>query len=119
MNYRLNITFKNGDTKYSVPAFYSSDGNAAESIAVKGKVWKLRFRPDKIGKWDYEVPFRKVKNIAINESNDYGEPVSFDGTKGSFVISDTNEKIDVHYAKGRIANADGTYLKYTETQEPF
>ena len=31
LNYRLNVTFKNGNKTYVVPGFYAADGNAAET----------------------------------------------------------------------------------------
>ena len=42
-DYRLVVTFKNGDTEISVPGFYAADGNAAESGADSGNsTWKQR-----------------------------------------------------------------------------
>ena len=32
-DYRLNVTFKNGDTTYRVPGYYAADGDAAETGA--------------------------------------------------------------------------------------
>ena len=51
LNYRLNVTFKNGDKIYVVPGFFAADGNAAETSSEKGAIWKVRFTPDQIGNW--------------------------------------------------------------------
>ena len=65
LNYRLVISFSNGDSTIKVPGFYAADGNAAESSSDSGGIWKVIFRPDKIGVWNYEVSFQKGKDIAI------------------------------------------------------
>lgn len=59
LNYRLNVTFENNNKVYTIPGFYAADGNAAESSADKGAVWKVRFTPDEIGEWTYSGSFRK------------------------------------------------------------
>ncbi|WP_273276368.1 DUF5060 domain-containing protein [Maribacter polysiphoniae] len=119
LNYRLNVTFKNGNTEYVIPGFYAADGNASESSSTKGKIWKVRFRPDKIGQWKYEVSFRKGKNIAVNDSVDAGSPVSFNGAKGSFVIADIEDGSMGPESKGRIQYTGERYLRYVETKEVF
>ena len=87
LNYRLNVTFKNNKKTYIVPGFYAADGNAAETSAKSGKVWQVRFSPDAIGKWTYEVSFRKGNNIAVDENPDAGKAIAFNGLTGSFFIS--------------------------------
>jgi len=72
LNYRLNVTFKNGNKTYTVPGFYAADGNAAETSSKKGAIWKVRFSPDKVGEWTYEVSFRKGNAIAVNDDVNAG-----------------------------------------------
>ena len=84
LNYRLNVVFKSQNKTYTVPGFYATDGNASETSAKSGQVWQVRFMPDEVGVWTYEVSFRKGKNIAIDDKKDAGEPVAFDGLKGFF-----------------------------------
>ncbi len=114
LNYRLNVTFKNKDKFLTIPGFYAADGNAAETSATKGKIWQVRFMPDEIGEWTYEVSFRKGKNIAISEEAEAGTAVSFDGLKGSFIISKSETR-----NKGRLFYTGEKYLRYSETLEPF
>ena len=59
LNYRLDVTFTNGDKTYEVPVFYAADGNAAETSASKGNKWMVRFTPYKIGTWNYNVSFKQ------------------------------------------------------------
>ena len=58
-DYRLSVTFKNGDTTYLVPGYYAADGNAAETSADSGNVWLVHFCPDQTGTWTYASSFRK------------------------------------------------------------
>src|SRR6056297_3524404 len=57
LNYKLDVTFTNGQKSYTVPGFFAADGNAAETSADVGNTWKVRFRPDATGTWNYTVSF--------------------------------------------------------------
>lgn len=114
LNYRLNVVFKSKNKTYTIPGFYATDGNASETSAKKGKVWQVRFMPDEVGVWTYEVSFRKGKNIAIDDNKDAGEPVAFDGLKGDFKITNPDEG-----AQGRLRYTGDRYLHYAETNAPF
>lgn len=119
LNYRLNVVFKNKDRLIKLPGFYATDGNAAETSAKSGKVWQVRFIPDTVGEWEYEVFFRTGDNIAISDAINAGEPTGFNGVKGKFTIAEADETGSAFRKKGRL-KYDGTrYLKYTDTNEPF
>ena len=64
LNYRLNVTFRNADKTYVVPGYFAADGNAGETSADSGNVWKVHFAPDETGSWDYEVSFRMGSNCS-------------------------------------------------------
>lgn len=119
LNYRLNVTFKNKDSEYIIPGFYAADGNASESSAKGGKVWQVRFSPDKVGLWTYKVSFRKGKNIAISNEPDAGADSDFDGATGSFIVKETDTKGSAFQTKGRLKYVDDRYLNYSDTNKPF
>lgn len=119
LNYRLNVTFTNGDKTYVIPGFYAADGNAAESSANSGKVWQVRFTPDKIGEWTYKASFRKGNKIAISDAKNAGEPAMFDGASGKFSIEKSDKKGVDFRAKGRLNYVNGRYLQFEETKEYF
>ncbi|KAA5826432.1 DUF5060 domain-containing protein [Algibacter amylolyticus] len=114
LNYRLNVVFKHKNKTYIVPGFYAADGNAAETSAKTGKVWQVRFMPDEVGTWTYQVSFRKGENIAVNDDINAGEPVAFDALKGDFEITNPDEG-----DKGRLQYTGDRYLHYAETNTPF
>ncbi len=119
LNYRLNVTFKNKNKTMIVPGFYAADGNAAETSAKSGNVWKVRFMPDEVGEWSYEVSFRKGENIAVSDDIFEGDGVGFDGTKGTFTISEGDTSGSRFRTKGRLQYKGNRYLRYADTNEPF
>ncbi len=118
-DYRLIVEFTNEDHSYSIPGFYVADGNAAESGAKEGNKWQVRFIPDKTGTWHYTASFRQGKNIAVSDNPEEGEPVFFDGARGTFQIapSDKNEK-DFR-SKGKLKYVGTRYLQFAETGEYY
>ena len=114
LNYRLNVVFKHKNKTYKVPGFYAADGNAGETSAKSGNIWQVRFTPDEVGEWTYEVSFRNGKNVAVNDADDAGKPVAFDGLQGRFEISEPKAK-----AKGRLVYTGDRYLHYAEDNTPF
>lgn len=115
LDYRLEVTFSNGETTYTVPGFFAADGNAAETSADAGNIWQVRFRPDKTGTWNYKVSFRKGKDIAIK--NEQGEPVVNDGVEGSFEVEDSGAEAGSFFAKGRIINGGKGYFRFQDSGE--
>ena len=49
LDYRLDVTFQNGDKRVVVPGFYAADGNAGETSATAGNKWRVYFMPDSDG----------------------------------------------------------------------
>lgn len=119
LDYRLNVTFKNKDKTYVVPGFYAADGNASETSAKSGNIWKVRFTPDTTGEWTYEVSFRKGNAIAVSDDKNEGEPVQFDGKKGNFTIVKSDKTGKDFRAKGRLNYTDQGYLQFAETKTYF
>jgi hypothetical protein len=111
LNYKLEVTFSNGGKKYKVPGFFAADGNAAESSAEEGNTWKVRFRPDRTGTWQYTISFRHGKNIAVMDGDDLGDPVLLDGVEGHFIVEQTDKKGVDFRGMGRIVNGgQGNYI---------
>ena len=119
-DYRLNVTFKSGDTTYLVPGYYAADGNAAETSADAGNVWLVHFCPDKTGTWTYAVSFRKGPDVAVNADPQAGASAGFcDGASGSFAVGPTDKTGRDHRAKGRLQYVGKHHLRFAETGEYF
>ena len=118
-DYRLNITFTNGEKSYTVPGYFSADGDAANTSASVGNKWRVVFTPDKSGQWTYKVSFRKGKDIAASRNENEGEPSDFDGQTGSFSIAEADANAPGFYAKGKLLYVGEHYLQCSESKEWF
>ncbi|MDX1286297.1 MAG: DUF5060 domain-containing protein, partial [Draconibacterium sp.] len=118
LNYRLDVTFTNGDEKFVVPGFYAADGYAAETSADAGNIWMAHFTPNKTGEWNYSVSFKTGDNIAVVENAEGGTSASkADGATGTFTIAETDKTGEDNRAQGRLNYVGEPYLQYEETGE--
>jgi hypothetical protein len=119
LDYRLDVTFTNGMRSFTVPGFYAADGNSGESSAREGDKWKVIFRPDSPGSWQYTVSFLKGKNIAVLDGDIAGEPVGPHKAEGAFEV-EVSDKIRPDFrAVGRILNGGSGYFRCQGTDEPW
>lgn len=117
LDYKLEATFTNGNKSYTVPGFFAADGNAGETSAGAGNSWKIRFRPDETGTWNYKISFKNGKDIVVKEGEIFGEPVSGDGLEGSFEVAESDKTGSDFRAKGRIVNGEKGYFKFQDSNE--
>ncbi|WP_147676454.1 DUF5060 domain-containing protein [Algibacter pacificus] len=120
LNYRLDVTFKNGKNTYIIPGFFAADGNTAETSSSTGNIWQVRFTPDNIGNWSYSVSFKKGDNIAVAEDISLASSAGFmDGQSGTFTILESDKTGKDNRAKGRLQYVGESYLKFAETGKYF
>ena len=84
LDYKLEVVFTRETTILRVPGYFAADGHAGETSAAGGNIWKVHFRPESAGTWDYRISFRKGKNIAVLDGENPGEAISPDGRTGTF-----------------------------------
>jgi hypothetical protein len=120
LNYRLDVTFTNGDQQFVVPGFYAADGNAAETSATSGNTWMVFFTPNQSGSWEYHISFKKGEKIAVaDDISEAASAGSVDGQTGTFVIEENDKTGIDNRAKGRLNYVGEPYLKYAKTGEYF
>lgn len=117
LDYRLNVTFSNGADSYTVPGYFAADGQAAETSAGEGNIWKVHFRPDRPGTWAYSISFLKGKNVAILDGDIPVEAVAHDGAAGSFEIEASDKSGPDFRSQGRIINGGRGYFNIQGTEE--
>ncbi len=118
-DYRLNVTFTNKEKQYKVPGFYAADGNAANTSADKGGVWRVIFTPPYPGKWTYLVSFKKGRNIAIEKDPYCGLPIKkHHGKSGDFTVNDIPSTAINFERSGPVVYNNSRYL-YTQNGEPL
>jgi len=89
-DYRMEVTFQHENKSVSVPGYFAADGNAAESSADAGSIWRVKFVPDLEGLWQYTVSFKQGKNIAIADDPKAGKACHFNGASGKFLVGPIN-----------------------------
>lgn len=120
LNYRLDVTFTNGSTSITVPGFFAADGNAGETGASSGNVWRAHFCPSKTGTWTYKADFRKGTNVSIADNpSTFGTDASIHGKTGTFNVAETDKVGRDMRAKGRLEYVNGHHLKFAGTGEYY
>lgn len=122
LTYRLNVTFTHGNEVYVVPGYFAADGNAANSGATAGHVWRVDFVPDATGTWTYKASFRNGPEVAVSLDPNAGVPVAFDGEAGHINVGPADrasrpmlEYVGKHYL--RIGDT-GKYYVMAGNQDP-
>ena len=120
LDYRLNVTFTNGDMPpVVVPGYYAADGHAGQTSAAQGNKWRVHLVPDRTGKWSYVASFRTGPDIAIDSNSNAGKPVSFDGAKGSFIVEPSDKRPPDLRGKGMLRYVGKRYLQFAGSGEFF
>jgi hypothetical protein len=119
LDYRLNVTFTNGDARYVVPGYYAADGSAAQTGATQGDKWRVHFVPDRTGEWTYVASFRTAQGIAIDGAPNAGKSVSFDGARGRFIVQQTDKRPPDLRGKGMLRYVGKRYLQFAQSGEFF
>jgi len=117
LDFKVDVTFTNGADSYTIPAYFAADGQAGESSAREGTNWKVHFRPETVGSWNYKISFLKGKNLAVLDGEADGEPVGANGFEGSLEIGPSDKKLPDFRALGRIINGGKGYLKVQGTDQ--
>jgi len=119
LNYRLNVTFRHGDKVYVVPGYYAADGNAAETSATAGNLWRVDFVPDEVGTWTYTASFRTGPEVAVSLDPNAGTATSFDGTRGAFTVAPSDKTGRDARANGMLRYVGKHFLQYAGSKRYF
>ncbi|OEK08819.1 hypothetical protein A8C32_00655 [Flavivirga aquatica] len=124
-NTRMDVLFTDpSGKKIRVPGFFAADGNAANTNAKSGKIFKAYLRPYQTGNWKYQVLYYTGNDVALKNVNQLPNPThNLTGTIGN--VTATNATLPDLRAKGRLqyqktgTNNQRRYLKWAETGEHF
>lgn len=118
-DYRFTVTFthESGAPAYQVPGYFAAEGNAANSSATAGTVWRAHLAPDQPGRWTYRVAFTRGPLAALDGGGAALAP--FDGKSGSFTVAPTDKSGRDFRAEGRLAYRGGHYLHFAGSGRPF
>jgi len=121
LDYRFDVLFEHesGSPSYRVPGYFAADGNAANSSANSGNVWRAHLSPDKPGQWTYTVLFRQGEKCAIEAASAGRAVAKLNGLTGSFKIAASDKEGRDLRGKGRLQYVGERYLVFAETNQPF
>ncbi|TYA84189.1 DUF5060 domain-containing protein [Seonamhaeicola marinus] len=121
LNYKLDVTFKhsNSGKSYVIPGYFAADGDAGNTGATSGNIWRVHFSPDEVGEWTYKVRFVKHKWAAVRVSKKLKPAGFMDGKEGSINIAETDKTGRDMRAKGRLEYVGERYLKFAGNGEYF
>ncbi|MEM6422403.1 MAG: hypothetical protein AAF698_07420, partial [Pseudomonadota bacterium] len=102
------------------PGYFAADGDAANSSASSGTVWRAHFNPPSEGTWTYEASFREGNNVAVSLNPAAGQSAGhFDGASGSFDVAPTNKDgLDLR-SKGLLSYDGDQYLNFAGDGSTF
>ncbi|MFC7293086.1 DUF5060 domain-containing protein [Hirschia litorea] len=115
-DYRLLVEFSNGETSYLIRGFYAADGDAGNTSAKSGNIWRARFTPDTEGEWTYKASLKRGARIAINRDPSVGENIEIANPTGSFHVgpSDATGKDFRAPNRGRL-KGDGKLFRFEKS----
>jgi hypothetical protein len=113
LDVRLSVRFESGGASYDVPGYYAADGDAAETGAEAGNVWRVRFVPDRPGGWRYTLSFRAGPGIALSDDPEAGSALDGDGATGVIEVAPDDE------APGLLRYVGGRYLQFAGNGQHF
>ena len=117
-DYRLDVTFSNGEREYVVPGYYAADGDAANTGADSGNKWRVHVAPDEPGDWVYRISFLSGENVATAEPGTGTPVVPLHGHIGGLDVSPTNKHaatfngIRDNRGRGRLQYVGERYLRW-------
>ncbi|NHF58453.1 DUF5060 domain-containing protein [Flavobacteriaceae bacterium TP-CH-4] len=114
LNYRLQVEFKHADTNYTIQGFYAADGNAAETSADSGNIWRVRFTPDRLGEWSYHAVLQQGDSIALKEDSETGNTIDITDADGAFLVVPSDKQAPDFRSKGRLRVSNG-YFRFGDT----
>ncbi len=113
-DYVLEVEFQNADSKKIIRGFYAADGNAAETGADSGNVWKVRFAPDAIGQWQYRASLKRGSELAMQSSAQVVEEIPLSEPSGRFEVVRSDKDHRDFRALG-LLGIDNGYFQFVES----
>ncbi|WP_371815555.1 DUF5060 domain-containing protein [Erythrobacter sp. JK5] len=92
-DHRLMATFTpvSGGEPIAVRGFFAGDGDAADSGAESGGIWRLHFTPPDAGEWRWSARLAHGEDIAIDLDPDAGETLPGGRWSGNLAVAENSD----------------------------
>ena len=117
MSNRFTATFSQPDQHdIVVPGFFAADGDAAQTSAESGSVWRAYFRPPTTGEWTVITDFRTGTDAAVTPeaSNTTAVVSHLTNLTSTFAIQPTDKLEPDFRAKGMLRYVGERYLRFDD-----
>ena len=119
-DYRMSVRFRHDSGRqYDVAGYFAADGDAADSSAESGNVWRAHFAPDLTGRWTYRVSFHQGRDAALDGADAAKSVAPFDGKEGTFQVAASDKSGRDLRAHGRLTYVGKRYLQFAGTKKYF
>ena len=120
-DFRLTVSFEHAEsgTAIEAPGYFAADGNAAESGAAAGAVWRAHLLPSHAGKWTFHASFREGVDAALTDDPEAGVAAGFDGASGSFTVAPADSDAPGFYSQGLLQYTGERYLRFAQSGRYF
>lgn len=111
----LDVTFRHVPTgrEYRVPGYFAADGNAAETGAMSGNIWRCHFVPDAEGPWIYA----SAGVIAVDDrETSKPEQATY---RGTFDVAPSDKTGRDFRGRGMLRYVGKRYLQFAGDQSYF
>ncbi|MCH6257646.1 DUF5060 domain-containing protein [Puniceicoccaceae bacterium K14] len=116
--FEVQFTHESGSPSYLVPGYFAADGNAANTSATSGNIWRAHLSPDKAGGWIYEILFHEGPRASIGD-NAGMQVAPFHGISGSFNVSPTDKAGRDFRGQGRLQYVGKHHLQFAGSKNYF
>ncbi len=84
---RLTVDFTHGDQEIQIRGFFAADGDAANTGATRGNIWRAHFSPPRAGLWNWSARLESGEGIALDFEAS-GTAIPLNMSSGSFEVTD-------------------------------
>jgi len=117
LDIRMQTKFTHSDgTTYDVPGYFAADGNASDSSAESGNLWRTNFAPDKTGQWRYVASIVSGDKAAIDPQAQTKPRFE---TSGTISVTGSDKTAPDLRAQGRLKYVGKHYLQHMGSGKYF
>ncbi|MEM7478696.1 MAG: DUF5060 domain-containing protein [Planctomycetota bacterium] len=118
LSFSVQLKHEDG-TQYVIPGYFAADGNAANTSASAGNVWRANFAPDRIGKWTYSVNFSMGENVALDASRPSEVVGKYSASEGTIDVAPSDKAGRDLRGQGRLRYVGKRYLQFAGSKKYF
>ena len=113
--FSVEFAHESGTPPLVAPGYFAADGEAGETSADAGRVWRAHLSPEKAGRWTYRVRFLTGPDAAVGGGGEAAAP--WDGMTGGFDVAD--DVGEGPRSRGRLAYVGRHHLRHLGSGEYF